>query len=671
MKVSLNWLKDYVQIDCDLDELTDRLTNIGFNLEEVVELPNDVVLDLEVTSNRSDCLGHIGIAREVAAVLGKSLQLPATDFAAAAERLEALARVEVVSPELCPRYTARLIRSVKIAPSPDWMVKRLEAVGLRGVNNVVDVTNYVLLEAGQPLHAFDYDKLSGHRIVVRPAIAGEKIVALDGAELELGEQNLIIADADRPVAVAGVMGGLETEVSGSTRDILLESAEFDPISVRRTARQLNLHSESSYRFERGVDPLTVEWASRRAARLICELAGGTVAEGVIDLWARPWQPRQITLSTEKIKRVLGIDVPIDAAADILRHLDFDAAVAADVITVSVPSHRSDVARPIDLVEEIGRLWGYDKIPTRSRIEIAAQRRTKSEDIISIASRSLTECGFSEAMTISLVEPKTAGMFVDIDPEAVLTVTDAQRRANNVLRPSLLPSLLATARLNQNAGNPLCELYELARVYLPQTVENSPEEQRSLALVSTGDLRVVRGALEHLLTSLGQDRLLRFEPSPQAKWFLPDQSAVIFLGDRELGLAGVINETVQDQFDLRRPMAVAELKFDLILQLPVEPARFEPLPRFPAIERDLSIFVDEQIPWDTIEQTIRQVGIAELETVEFGELFRGKQVPAGKKSIFLTLRFRHPQRSLTHDQVDEYQQRIVGTLGQECRAVLRS
>jgi phenylalanyl-tRNA synthetase beta chain len=671
MKVSLNWLRDYVEINCDPDELGLRLTKAGFNLEQIVSLSGDTVLDLEVTSNRPDCLAHIGIAREIATLLEKPLRLPEPQLPQGAAGVADLATVNVRSPELCPRYTARVVRSVKIAPSPDWLVRRLEALGLRSVNNVVDVTNYVLLETGQPLHAFDYDKLAGHHIAVRPAQSGETIVAIDGSEHRLGACNLVIADADRPVAVAGVMGGLKTEVSEQTTTLLLESAQFDPLSVRRTARQLNLHSESSYRFERGVDPVGVEWASRRAAQLICELAGGTVAPGLIDVWAHAYQPQQILLPAAQIKRVLGIDIPTETVEGILSRLGFKVLTKDGAFNVTTLSHRSDVTRPIDLIEEIGRIRGYDHVPTRGTIEIAAQRKTKREVVIAKVSEAMNQCGFYEAMTVSLVEPEAAALFIDFDPSEVLTVTDHQRRANNVLRPSLLPSLLAAARHNQNVGNVLCELYELARVYLPQPGETLPAQQVHLAALSTRELRSVRGTIEEVLSVFRRERDLRFEPVAESKWFLPDQSARIYLGDKPLGLAGTINPQIQKQFDLRTPLAVAEINFDLLLALPLEPATYQPLPRYPAIERDLSIIVGEHIRWETIEKTIRSLKINELEAVEFGELFRGKQISAGRKSIFLTMRFRHPERSLTHDQVDAYQQQIIAALTQSCQAELRS
>ncbi len=671
MKAPLEWLKEYVDVDCSAEELAERLTKSGLSLEELIGEGDQAVLDVEVTSNRPDCLGVIGLAREAAAVLGRTLRLPQIELKESPAEAARLCSVRVDDPDLCPRYTARVIEGVKIGPSPAWLVGRLEAVGVRSVNNVVDVTNYVMFEIGQPLHAFDCAKLAEHRIIVRRARGGETIVAIDGSQHELSDRNLIIADARRPVAVAGVMGGLETEVSATTTTVLLESAEFDPLCVRRTARQLNLHSESSYRFERGVDPVATEWASRRAARLIVETAGGQIARGMVDVWAEPFKPAQLTLPMALIQRILGIEAPRAAVQQILTSLGFAVEPAKGGFAVEVPPHRRrDVTRPIDLVEEVGRIWGYDKVPMRETIRIAAQRRSRQEIVTDLVSDGLNQAGFNEAMTVSLVSPETAGLFTEVETDRMLTVADHQRRADNVLRCTLAPSLLESSRLNQNVGNRLCELYEIARVYPPPQDGGLPKERIHLAMVSMRELRVVSGALEHVADLLGRPGELRLKPVP-LKWFLPDQSAEVWLGEVRLGIAGSISPAIRKQFDLRKPVCVAEIDFKLLLELPRTTPVYQPLAKYPAIERDLSIVVDEPITWDRIERTIHELHIEELQTIRFNELFRGKQVAPGKKSIFLTLEFRHPERSLTHEQVDQYQQAITEALQNRCKAVLRA
>jgi len=673
MKVSLNWLKDYVEIDIPAAALADKLIHTGFNLEEIRELPGgDAMLDLEVTSNRPDCLGHIGMAREVAAVLGKELKMPAFKAAETGEPVTKLAAVDVTAPDLCPRYIARVIKNVKVGPSPKWMVDRLEAIGLRSINNVVDITNYVMMEIGQPLHAFDADKLSGSKIVVRQARPQEPFIAIDHSAHKLDHEVLVIADAERAVALAGIMGGLNTEVSDETKTVLLESAEFAPVCIRQTARKLNMRSDSSYRFERKVDPVMAEWASRRAADLIVQLAGGELAQGMIDVWAAKYQPRTIELKWKKVSDVLGITVEPAVAVKVLKSLGFTVDQQSEQgISVTVPSHRAEVSRPIDLIEEIGRIVGFGQIPIVDHVCIRAVPESKLQKMNKLVQRALNQCGFNEAITVTLVEPKYAAMFTDVPSDNALRIANVRRQANDALRCSLIPSLLLVRQFNQNAGNAISDVYELARTYKPSSQGKLPLEERHLGIVSsTGDIRAIRGALELMLQLVNSQKPLRLVAKPMS-WFLPDQSAAIFLGDKEIGIIGTVNPQIQKTFDLKKPAAVAEINYEAIIELPLEPGAVSPLPKFPAIERDLSIIVDEQISWEQIEKTIRDLNIPDLVSIEFGDLFRGKQIAKGQKSLFFTLRYRNPQRSLTHEEVDACQEKVVQTLAQACKAQLRT
>ncbi len=673
MKVSIDWLRSYVDIDIPIDELTERLTHIGFNLEELITVDGDTVLDLEVTSNRPDCLGHIGIAREIATILDKPLKVPAVELSEDnSVDINNQTSVEVLSPQLCPRYTARVINNVKVGPSPDWLVKRLEALGLRSVNNIVDITNYVLLETSQPLHAFDFDKLAGKKIIVRKANNGEQFVAIDHSEHKLSPDDLIIADEQRPVALAGVMGGLNTEVTETTKNILLESAQFDPISIRRTARKLNLHSDSSYRFERKVDLVNVEYASRRAAHLICEIADGTVSAGLIDIWQNPFTPTKINFDVRQIKKVLGIDVSIGQCEKIFTSLGITIDSSDNgIFELTIPSHRSDLTRPIDLVEEIGRIVGLDKIPTSERISITTQPACPSEKIFRSTHQALNHCGYYETITVTLVEPKYSAMFTDIAESKVLKINAAQRMSNNALRCSLIPSLLMVRKTNQDAGNQSSDLYEIARVYLPRKANELPEEQIHLAIISSSaDIRSIRGVFELMCKLTNVPEQITFEPKPMS-FFLPDQSAKVLLGDKEIGIAGTINPEIQKQFELKKPVTVVEINFDRILNLPTEPPIFTPLPKFPAIRRDFSMIVDEDIKWDEIAQAIKGLNIDDLREISFGEMFRGKQIPKGKKSLFFSVLFRNPSQSLTHEQAERYQQRIIDLLEKTFDAKLRT
>jgi len=392
MIVSWNWLKQYVTLDMPLEQLQRRLTMAGLNHEETREVGGDLAIDLEVTSNRPDCLGHLGVAREVAVLFGRELHVPQARPPEGDTPVEKLVEVQIDCPDLCPRYTARVIRGVKVGPSPRWLVRRLQTVGLTPINNVVDISNYVLMECGQPLHTFDYAKLKGPRIVVRRPRPGESIEAIDHRIYDLSPQMCVIADAEDPVAIGGVMGGAATEISAETTDVLVEAAEFNPVSIRNTARALNLHSDSSYRFERGVDPMGVDWASRRCCELILELAGGELARGVVDVGRRPPQPQLITLRLSQIERILGIEIPLERVREILLALGLreveDGArgregkeSASATLTLLPPSWRRDLTREIDLVEEVGRIHGYDAIPEDVGVPMVASRRPERDRVI--------------------------------------------------------------------------------------------------------------------------------------------------------------------------------------------------------------------------------------------------------------------------------------------------
>ena len=461
MKISLNWLTDYVDVSIPVAELSERLKQIGLQVEEQIDTDTDIVLDLEITSNRGDCLGHLGVAREVAAVLGLEFKPPQIGELPTAGKARNLTAVEVLDPDLCPRYTARVIRGVKVGPSPAWMVERLEAVGLRSINNIVDVTNYVLMEYSQPLHCFDYDKLAENRIVVRRAAGGEQMVSIDETKCELDDSMLVIADAARPVAIAGVMGGLDTEVAEATTNVLIESAQFDPLSIRRTSRKLQLMSESNYRFERGVDPVGVDAASLRACQLILELAGGQLAEGIVDVWAEPFQPRRVALRPERCCAVLGMDVSAERQAEILDHLGLAPEAEDGRIVCTIPSYRADLTREIDLIEEVARVEGFDKIPVADRIAHAVSAETLQTRVRRMAGEALTACGFDEAVTFTFVDRAEAEL---LGAERIVAVDPLTRRTNNVLRPTLLPNLLRACKTNQDVGNAEVSLFEIAACF---------------------------------------------------------------------------------------------------------------------------------------------------------------------------------------------------------------
>lgn len=668
MKISLEWLRDYVDISESAAEIVEILANVGLPCEGVEQVGGDTVIDVEVTSNRPDCLGHIGIAREIAAVKGRTLRLPEVKLEETDEAVDKLAGVRIDAPELCGRYTCRVIRGVKVGPTPDWMRRRLEAVGQRSVNNIVDVTNYAMLETGQPPHAFDYDTIRGHSIVVRKAVAGERITSIDGTKCDLKPEMLVIADAEGPVAIAGVMGGLDTEVKDSTTAILLEDAHFDAVTVRATSRRLILPSEAAYRFERVVDIENVDWASKRTAQLITMVAGGRVARGVIDVYPAKKATLQASVRFTRIRQILGVDVPQDDAMRILAALGFEPRLAADAVHCTIPTwRRSDVTREADLIEEIARIWGYGKVPTEKTITIEVAPVDARHAFTSKLARFLNSCGFFETVSVTFIDASIASVFGG--PAAKdLSVREELRKGANLLRDNLIGSLAQVLRLNRNMRNSPCKAFEISATFKARP-GHLPEERAKLGLICDGDIRVIRGAVEGLVGMLNRDAVVAFEPARLA-W--AGIAANIVVNGKNIGYAGMMDKAVLDKVGIDSPAAsAAELDCQMLAELQTGPAQVRPIPRFPAIDRDLSIVIDEQIRWAEVAAAVSKAATNEMEQVRFIDIYRGKGVPAGKKSLTLSLRFRDEDGTLTHDQVDAMQAAILKQLEGSVGAVLRT
>ena len=678
MNASYNWLREYVPTDLSSQEVAERLTRIGLNVDAIEVLPGgDARLVVEVTANRPDCLGHIGIARELAAALNVQLRLPDAAYAESVTPCEKKVRVEVEAPDLCPLYTARLIEGVKIGPSPDWLRQRLEAVDIRPVSNIVDVTNYIMMETGQPLHAFDFARLAEGRIVVRRARAGERFVAIDHSEHALSPERLVIADAHRPVALAGVMGGAETEISDSSADILLEAAVFDPMNIRATSRTLGLASESSFRFERGVDACGTDWASRRACQLIQKVAGGKVARGVVAAGRPLPEPRELTLRIARIETVLGLAIPADAAAKYLRRLGLEVLEAtAERIRVRVPSRRPDLEREIDLVEEVARHHGYEKIPESHEIPVAYAGPTPAERVRQAAGEVLTAAGYFEAVTFSFMSADRAVRFRRQDVEAEPL---ALRGAALALRQSVLPGLLDSLRVNQNADETDARLFEIANRFVPAAPGQMPHEDAMLALASGSgpngagapEFENVKGVLETLFERLRVADRIRFIPTDRYADLAADQAAEVLLDNELIGMVGSATKEAAAAFELDDPPTVAEVHFGRLIEAAVLEPEYRPLPQFPAIARDLAIVVDEAVRWADIEKAVASAGVAEVESLEPLDVYRGKQVPAGKKSVALRLVLRRAAGTLTHDEAAAMQARILDALRSALGAELRS
>ena len=671
MIVSWNWLTDYLRLDMPVETLSERLALAGLNHESTEEVGGDLAIDLEVTSNRPDCLGHLGVAREIGVLFDRPVRYPDPRPETSGASVETLTGVTVEEPELCPRFTARVVTGVKVGPSPFWLRKRLETLGVRPISNVVDVTNYVMFECGQPLHAYDLNKLIGKRLVVRRARKGEKLVAINNKTYELTPDMLAIADAERPVGLAGVMGGAETEVGDATTDVLIEAAQFDAMSVRRTSRALALFSPSSYRFERPIDPEATEWASRRCAELILATAGGTLHPGVVDV-GTPRAPRPaITLRLDQIRRVLGIAIDRDEVLRILGALGLlhqDGPPEAPQF--APPSWRSDLEREIDLIEEVARVHGYEQIPEDRAVPLTSTPRSNRERVEAEVRSTLIGLGLDEAVTLSLVSEELAEPLGPEESGPPIRVEHSSRRKENALRRSLVPSLLNARRYNEAHGTLDAELFEVANVYLPRPGRTLPEEPTRLALVSGRDFLGLKGIVEALLDRF--HALGRLEARPASlPMFAEGRAAELILAGNRLGFLGEIDASRLQAFELRGACSAAELDFGVLREQADLVPRFKPLPPYPVVARDLSLVVPESVPWAELASTVGRAGGSTLESIVYLDAFRGGTVPEGWQSLHFGLRFRHPERTLTGEEVEEAVKAIIATCTTKFEATLRS
>jgi phenylalanyl-tRNA synthetase beta chain len=657
MKASYQWLKELVGFDASPEEVEQMLIRGGIEVEGVEAVGDDWCYELEVTSNRADCLGMIGIARELAIQLEKPFSLPDPQPASSGNPVSDWTEIQVDDAGLCPLYTARGISGVTVGPSPEWLVQRLETIGIRSVNNIVDITNFVMMESGQPLHAFDAAKLEGRRIVVRPATDGESITAIDNREYTLNSANLAIADASRPVAVAGVMGGADSEISDSTTDVLLESAVFNAISVRRTSRGLKLFSDSSYRFERGVTPEQVDYASRRAAVLIAEIAGGTVLDGVVEVGETVSPARSTTLRLDYLERMLGLELAPERVKQILAGIGFGITEETEgVLTVDIPAARQDVDREVDLIEEIARVNGFDAIPVDADIPVAVATPHPEYTAWIAMRRAAAGLGYQEVLTWSFNDASLYSGFDLWGGGDLVPMLGADGEPEKYLRPSLLPGLLDVARVNEGYRVPVDRAFEISSIYRPDG--DGYAEPRHLVMLRHGDVLDVKGDLAGLLESVGDAPTWTWEPFEHAIF---QDGAVIRDGEEVLGYAGTISSSVADRFDLNRSYAVLELKASAIQATIPEVVRFASFPRYPAVDRDLAFIFDEAVTWAQVEADVRSGGGTYLETIEFFDLYRGKGVEKGRKSLAFSLRFRSPERTLTAEDVDEAVMAICSNL----------
>ncbi|MHC4209817.1 MAG: phenylalanine--tRNA ligase subunit beta [Planctomycetota bacterium] len=658
MYTSSAWMNDYLDPPADADEQAELLTRAGFPLEGREPLSgSDVRQDYEMTSNRGDCICHVGLAREIAAISRRALKTPRPALTASGPPAGLDVAVTNLEPKLCPLYTARIIRGVTVRSSPGWMTDRLQAINLIPRNNIVDASNFVLFELGQPTHVFDLAKLAGPQIIIRLAEGGERFLPIgEGAEeTTLTGHDLVIADARVPVAIAGVKGGAVTAVTSATTDILIEAATFDPVAVRNTSRRLNVESDSSYRFERGVHPGQVNAAAERLAEIILDVAGGELAEGVVFDGAPIPQLAQVSMRPDRCRALMGVPIETEQMVEWLTRLELQPRVVEGLIQCVVPAHRLDLEREIDLIEEVGRMMGHDTLPVRETIEIRLAPPQGTELGRRALCETLVGMGFVETVTHSLIGKQAAEVFLLPGTEALWLEGEAAGRsqADSVLQPSLLPGLLRVLAHNHDSGVHHLMLFETAPAFVRSGEDH--REQRMLALVADLDhfddgLRPLRGVVERLAEQLlGPGTDVVVEPDDTAPWLAP--GAVVGIGGRTVGRIGVLATEVGRTLGLDTPVAMAELELEPLIEHYPPQTQAHALPAFPAVERDISAIVDEGVSWRQLRAAIEDQGLEHLEAIEFVAAFRGKQIGPGRKTITVRLRFRAPDSTLVHDAVD--------------------
>ena len=670
MKVSYNWLKDFVEIPTEPGQLKSDLTMVGLNVESVVATGGDWVLDVEITTNRPDCLSHYGVAREVATVYRKTLKRLEFFVKEGGARSSEEISIQIVDPELCGRYCGRVIENVQVKPSPEWLVKRLEGVGQRPINNVADITNYVLMELGHPLHAFDLARLKERKIIVRRALSGELLRTLEGTDRVLTSENLVIADGQRPVALAGVMGGEDSQIFSTTRSVLLESAWFDPVSIRRTAKAHGMHTEASHRFERGADIEMAPLAIDRAAGLIAELAGGEILRGLVDVYPKPRKREDLVLRRSEIRRLLGAEILWEEVERALRSLGFvTERRGTEGWRVTPPSFRLDVTREVDLIEEVARHYGYDRLPARLIPAPPRLERDATRERELAVSNLLCSLGYYETILPSLVDPEENSRFTD-QPQVVLANPLSQDAS--ALRSSVAPSMVRALRWNLDRNQNDVRLFELGKTYA-LGLDGAPQERRVLSLGLTGSRRPtsvhdneraldffdLKGDLEALLglfeipgVELGMAGCGYYEPSQSGRFTAQGETLVIF---------GRLSSKIEREDKLRQPFWLAEVDFERLLTFPLRSRIFRPFSKYPPVERDFSLVVPEKVTFASLQAALRDLALEDIQSLRPMDLFQGGAIRAGHYSLLLRVTFQSPVRTLTSEEIAAASQRVVAAL----------
>ncbi len=695
MRIPVDWLREYVPNELPVRELAYILTNVGLEVEAIEGADEAAVFDIKVTPNRGDCLSVLGAGRELAMTLRTKVRYRPPGIAETGPPAESLARITLDDPKLCPRYSGRIVRGLKIAPAPEWAQRRLELCGLRPINNVVDATNLAMLELGQPLHAFDYQLLGKPpggdipEIIVRSAKAGERLTTIDGEERELTPEVLLIADPTGPIALAGIMGGSSTEIHDGTTEVLLESAHFHPVAIRRGAQALGMSTEASYRFERMVDPGGTVRALDRACELIAEFCGGEVeiAAGAVDAYPSPYEEVEIELRPDRANSLLGVEISAAEMAEYLRLLDLNVE-EGETLRVRVPTFRQDLQKEIDLVEEVARVHGYENIPEELPRAAAGVGGLAPELVFERQVRQLMRgLGLSEAVTPSLEG-------ADGHDRIGLGEDDARRRPvvlNNwktvdrsQLRTTLLTSLLDVVAHNRRRGVEDVSIFDVGRVYLPTTEGELPDQPQHLGLAVTGtmtrgawqvgrelqrwDFYALKGIIENLLAAVARSAG-EFAPAEHPA-LSPGRAAQVSLNGHLIGHFGEVGEAVRDAYDLPAPLFVAELDLDLLRTCAAAEPQYRPVSRFPAVTRDVAFLLPRDVPAEGADAIIREAAGDDLETLALFDAFEGRPLPKGQRNLAFSLSFRRADRTLTDDEAEAAMERVRAALREKLGAQIR-
>ncbi len=645
-------------------------TPIGVDITEVLGL-NESVAEFEITSNRPDCMSIIGLARETAATFGREFSVPEVVVPECGGAVNDCAAVEIANPELCSRFVARVVKNVKIGPSPEWMQRRLKACGIRAINNVVDITNYIMLEYGQPMHAYDLKHVEGSKIIVRNAKEGEILETLDDQPRTLSASMIAIGDAKRAIGVAGVMGGANSEVTEDTTEVLFEAATFHPVLVRRGAKALGMRTEASALFEKGLDPENCLPAINRACQLLSECGDGEVVSGVIDLYPGKKEQRVLPFEPEKMNRFLGLSISEQEMIDILTSLEF---VVKDG-TIIVPTFRNDIEGMADVAEEVARIYGYDRIPsTMMQGSVCVGGKTEKQLLEDAIRRELAASGLYEAVTFSFIDPKEYDM-VKISPEDsrrnMVKISNPLGEENSIMRTDMLSSVMKTLRTNYNRRNPEAGIFELGTVYCPVEGETLPEEKLVVALgmYGSGDFYDSKGIVEQLLDSVGITKY-EFSVCENDPSFHPGRCAEVWVKGEKVGVVGQIHPEVAANFKISAEVYGALLDFNTMLKYHTVDRHYKALPKFPATSRDIAVLVDKTVPVGAMVKIFEKQQSDILRDYKLFDVYEGEQVGEGKKSVAYSLTFRADDRTLTDQEVGAVMDKILEALQKELNAELR-